>query len=158
MQQSLGRFVSPGAARTLAEVYNIISRAYVRRPGDEALTSLLSGVKKTLADARKGTRYEFLCFKPNKERSKDPKVGGTSTTGTRSGASTPTVAQAALGLGIPPVPSLSPASSAGRDSESVSGSMVSSGSRVQERPPRRRPAGAGSRAPDSVGRSSDTRL
>ena len=146
MQQSLGRFVSPGAGRTLAEVYTKISQAYVRRPGDEALTSLLESVKKTLSDTRRGTRYEFACFKSASSKEKKP--------GTRSGASTPTGARPtdqSGSLGIPPVPTLTPASSMGRDSESTSGSMAP---RSQERPPRRRPAAV----PATPSRSSDTRI
>ena len=154
MQQCLGRYVSPNAGRTLAEVYNIISRSYVRRPGDEALTSLLDSVKKTLSDTRKGTRYEFLCFRSNNKDKPKDKSGGIS------GASTPTGGQgSSLGPGIPPVPSLSPASSAGRDSDSLSGSMSVSGSRIGERPPRRRPAAVpGTRANESPARPSYNRL
>jgi exocyst complex component 2 len=152
MQQCLGQFVSPTAGRTLADVYNIISRSYVRRPGDEALTSLLDSVKKTLSDTRKGTRYEFLCFRPTAKDKPKEKSGG------MSGTTTPTGRQgSSLGPSIPPVPSLSLASSAGRDSDSVSGSM--SGSRMGERPPRRRPAAAaGARTNESPARSSDNRL
>ncbi|RDB30270.1 Exocyst complex component 2 [Hypsizygus marmoreus] len=66
MHQTLGRYVTPSAAKTLSDLYNKISQAYSRRPGDENLQSNLDGVKKTLADTRRATGIEFLCFRQTK--------------------------------------------------------------------------------------------
>lgn len=66
MHQTLGRYVTPSAAKTLSDLYNKISQAYSRRPGDENLQSHLDGVKKTLADTRRATGIEFLCFRQTK--------------------------------------------------------------------------------------------
>lgn len=63
MHQTLGRYVSPSAAKTLSELYNKISQAYARRPGDENLQANLDGVKKTLAETRRATGIDFLCFR-----------------------------------------------------------------------------------------------
>lgn len=71
MHQTLSRYVTPSAAKTLADLYNKISQAYTKRPGDENLQSNLDGVKKTLAETRRATGIEFLCFRQTKER-----VGG----------------------------------------------------------------------------------
>ena len=71
MHQTLSRFVTGSADKTLAELYTKISQAYAKRPGDENLQAHLDGVKKTLADARRATGIEFLCFRPTKDRSKD---------------------------------------------------------------------------------------
>ncbi|KAG6831153.1 hypothetical protein H0H87_006083 [Tephrocybe sp. NHM501043] len=69
MHQTLGRYVTPSAAKTLTTLYNKISQAYSRRPGDENLQSNLDGVKKILADTRRATGIEFLCFKQTKAAS-----------------------------------------------------------------------------------------
>ncbi|TDL24651.1 hypothetical protein BD410DRAFT_838154 [Rickenella mellea] len=69
MHQTLSRFVTPTAAKTLSEVYNKISKAYERRQGEESLQNLLDGVKKTWADTRRSTGIEFLCFRPTKDKS-----------------------------------------------------------------------------------------
>ncbi|KAG6848630.1 hypothetical protein H0H93_015368 [Arthromyces matolae] len=74
MHQTLGRYVTPAAAKTLSDLYNKISQAYSRRPGDENLQSNLDGVKKTLADTRRATGIEFLCFRQTKSSSS--RVGG----------------------------------------------------------------------------------
>jgi exocyst complex component 2 len=66
MHQTLGRYVTASAAKTLSDLYNKISQAYSRRPGDENLQSNLDGVKKTLADTRRATGIEFLCFRQTK--------------------------------------------------------------------------------------------
>lgn len=66
MHQTLARYVTPSAAKTLSDLYNKISQAYSRRPGDENLQSNLDGVKKTLADTRRATGIEFLCFRQTK--------------------------------------------------------------------------------------------
>ncbi|KAI0765335.1 exocyst complex component Sec5-domain-containing protein [Fomes fomentarius] len=71
MHQTLSRYVTPSADKTLSSLYTEISRAYAKRPGDENLQSHLDGVKKTLADARRATGIEFLCFRQTKDRSKD---------------------------------------------------------------------------------------
>lgn len=78
MHQTLGRYVTPAAAKTLSELYNRISQAYTRRPGDENLQANLDGVKKILAETRRATGIEFLCFRQTKTPS------STSTSGTRS--------------------------------------------------------------------------
>ncbi|KDR72595.1 hypothetical protein GALMADRAFT_252744 [Galerina marginata CBS 339.88] len=66
MHQTLGRYVTPAAAKTLSDLYNRISQAYARRPGDENLQANLDGVKKTLAETRRATGIEFLCFRQTK--------------------------------------------------------------------------------------------
>lgn len=68
--QTLMRFCTPAAAKTLTEIYETISRAYQRRPGHaEDLQQELDGVKKTLNDTRRATQIEFLCFKaPKKDK------------------------------------------------------------------------------------------
>lgn len=66
MHQTLGRYVTDSAAKTLSDLYNKISQAYARRPGDENLQNNLDGVKKTLAETRRATGIEFLCFRQNK--------------------------------------------------------------------------------------------
>ncbi|KAI9065588.1 hypothetical protein FKP32DRAFT_1610523 [Trametes sanguinea] len=68
MHQTLSRYVTPSADQTLSELYTKISHAYAKRPGDENLQAHLDGVKKTLADARRATGVEFLCFRQTKER------------------------------------------------------------------------------------------
>ena len=71
MHQTLARYVTRSADETLSELYTKISQAYAKRPGDENLQANRDGVKKTLADARRATGIEFLCFRPTKDRSKD---------------------------------------------------------------------------------------
>lgn len=68
MHQTLGRYAQPASA-TLEELYNRISQSYARRPGDESLQGNLDGVKKTLADTRRATGIEFLCFRQTKTSS-----------------------------------------------------------------------------------------
>ena len=79
MHQTLDRFVTPAAAKTLSEVYNKISQAYVRRPGDEALKDHLEGVKKTLAETRRSTGIDFLCFRVTKAKSSTSAKGSSGT-------------------------------------------------------------------------------
>lgn len=69
MHQTLGKHVTPTAAETLSSLYNKISQAYHRRPGDENFQANLDGVKKTLAETRRSTQREFLCFKQSKTSS-----------------------------------------------------------------------------------------
>ncbi|KAG1721393.1 exocyst complex component Sec5-domain-containing protein [Suillus paluster] len=69
MHQTLARYVSPPAAKTLSELYNKISQAYARRAGDENLQGNLDSVKRTLAESRRATGIEFMCFRVPKERS-----------------------------------------------------------------------------------------
>ena len=84
MHQTLSRYVTPSADKTLSNLYTEISRAYAKRPGDENLQAHLDGVKKTLADARRATGIEFLCFRQTKDRSKDKsKVAAAEAGGTR---------------------------------------------------------------------------
>jgi exocyst complex component 2 len=81
MHQTLGRYVSSNAAEILSELYNKISQAYARRPGDENLQSNLDGVKKILAETRRATGIEFLCFRQPKASSSSrsaPPTGGRS--------------------------------------------------------------------------------
>lgn len=76
LHQTVNRYVTPTAEKTLSDLYHKISQAYSRRPGDEDLQTHLDGVKKTLADTRRATGIEFLCFRQNKERNtKDGKDG-----------------------------------------------------------------------------------
>lgn len=69
MHQTLSRHVGPTADKTFTELYNKISQAYQRRPGDSSLQTSLDVVKKTLADTRRATGIEFLCFRQTKDRS-----------------------------------------------------------------------------------------
>lgn len=80
MHQTLSRYVTTSADQTLSEIYTKISQAYARRPGDENLQAHLDGVKKTLADTRRATARQFLCFKQTKERSKEAVATGGSGT------------------------------------------------------------------------------
>ncbi|KAG6861289.1 hypothetical protein C0995_001843 [Termitomyces sp. Mi166 len=84
MHQTLGRYVTPSAAKTLSDLYNKISQAYSRRPGDENLQSNLDGVKKTLADTRRATGIEFLCFRQTKSTSSRSAGSRTHKDGSRS--------------------------------------------------------------------------
>lgn len=68
MHQTLSRHVSPKADKTFTELYNKISQAYQRRPGDSSLQGSLDVVKKTLAETRRATGIEFLCFRQTKDR------------------------------------------------------------------------------------------
>lgn len=65
MHQTLGRYVTDLAGETLAETYTKISGAYTRQ-GDEDLQANLDHVKRILADTRRATGVEFLCFRPTK--------------------------------------------------------------------------------------------
>ncbi|KAH9941188.1 exocyst complex component Sec5-domain-containing protein [Epithele typhae] len=76
MHQTLSRYVTTSADKTLSELYTKISQAYAKRPGDENLQSHLDGVKRTLADARRATGIEFLCFRQTKDRSKEKSRDG----------------------------------------------------------------------------------
>ncbi|KAH7882412.1 exocyst complex component Sec5-domain-containing protein [Phlebopus sp. FC_14] len=69
MHQTLARYVSPSAAKTLSELYNKISMAYARRSGDGNLQECLDSVKKTLAESRRATGIEFMCFRQSKDKS-----------------------------------------------------------------------------------------
>ncbi|TCD67800.1 hypothetical protein EIP91_011928 [Steccherinum ochraceum] len=69
MHQTLSRYVTSSAAKTLSDLYNKISQAYARKPGDENLQMHLDGVKKTLAETRRATGIEFLCFRQTKSKS-----------------------------------------------------------------------------------------
>jgi exocyst complex component 2 len=75
MHQTLTRYVTTSAAETLSDLYNKISKAYARRPGDENLQSNLDGVKKILADTRRATGIEFLCFRQNKDKAASNRTG-----------------------------------------------------------------------------------
>ncbi|KAG8216446.1 exocyst complex component Sec5-domain-containing protein [Butyriboletus roseoflavus] len=68
MHQTLARYVSPAATKTLSELYNKISMAYARRPGDENLQRHLDNVKRILAESRRATSIEFMCFRQAKEK------------------------------------------------------------------------------------------
>lgn len=78
MHQTLSRHVGPTADKTFTELYNKISQAYQRRPGDSNLQACLDVVKKTLADARRATGIEFLCFRQTKDRSNKAPTAETS--------------------------------------------------------------------------------
>ncbi|KAL4267857.1 Exocyst complex component SEC5 [Pleurotus pulmonarius] len=64
------RFGMGGMLRATLEIefmHQTLTRyAYARRAGDENLQSNLDGVKKTLADSRRATGIEFLCFRQTK--------------------------------------------------------------------------------------------
>ncbi|KAJ7237307.1 exocyst complex component sec5 [Mycena haematopus] len=76
IHQTLGRYVSPAAAKQLGELYTNISKAYAKRPGDEGLQRSLDGVKKTLAETKKATGIEFLCFRATKSGGGDKEKNG----------------------------------------------------------------------------------
>ncbi|KAF8553802.1 hypothetical protein OG21DRAFT_1603880 [Imleria badia] len=78
MHQTLARYVSPAATKTLSELYNKISMAYARRPGDENLQGHLDNVKKTLAESRRATSIEFMCFRQPKEKGASKATSGKS--------------------------------------------------------------------------------
>lgn len=81
MHQMLGRYVTQPATETLSELYNTISQAYARRPTDDSLQTSLDGVKRILADTRRATGVEFLCFRQTKPpTSSRSKAGGSSST------------------------------------------------------------------------------
>ncbi|KAG6333020.1 hypothetical protein ID866_6073 [Astraeus odoratus] len=69
MHQTLSRYVSQSASKTLSELYNKISQAYARRPSDDNLQGHLDSVKKTLAESRRATGIEFMCFRQSKSKS-----------------------------------------------------------------------------------------
>ncbi len=115
MHQTLSRYVTATAARTLSDVYNKISQAYQRRSGDESLQNHLDNVKRTLAETRRATGIEFLCFRPNSSKTQDKE---------RSTA-------------IRPARSLTPSNKDGHDS-SESASLASTTGRPREKDPRRR--------------------
>ncbi|KAH9923300.1 exocyst complex component Sec5-domain-containing protein [Amylocystis lapponica] len=71
LHQTLSRYVTSSADQTLSDLYTKISQAYARRNGDENLQAHLDGVKRTLAETRRATGIEFLCFRQTKERTKD---------------------------------------------------------------------------------------
>ena len=71
MHQTLSRYITKSAEKTLSELYTKISQAYAKRPGDENLQAHLEGVKRTLSDARRATGIEFLCFKQSKSKDRD---------------------------------------------------------------------------------------
>lgn len=83
MHQTLGKYTS-AANPTLEELYNKISQSYARRPGDENLQSNLDGVKKTLADTRRATGIEFLCFRQSKTTTRTGTTARREKTGARS--------------------------------------------------------------------------
>ncbi|KAI9568121.1 exocyst complex component Sec5-domain-containing protein [Boletus coccyginus] len=91
MHQTLARYVSPAATKTLSELYNKISMAYARRPGDENLQGHLDNVKKILAESRRATSIEFMCFRQPKEKNSSKATSGKSRSkgesGSRSAAS-----------------------------------------------------------------------
>jgi exocyst complex component 2 len=85
MHQTLGKHVTPAAAETLSNLYNKISQAYHRRPGDENFQANLDGVKKTLSETRRATQREFLCFKQSKKSSSSGSRGNSSGSSSRAG-------------------------------------------------------------------------
>ncbi|KAJ7775533.1 exocyst complex component sec5 [Mycena metata] len=66
IQQALGRYVSPSAARQLQDLYSATLKAYVQRPSDEELRRSLNAVETVLEDMSRATQLEFLCFQSNK--------------------------------------------------------------------------------------------
>jgi len=80
MHQTLQQYVTPTAANTFTEIYTTISDSYERRSDNaqQNLQAQLDGVKKTLAEARRATAINFVCFRkersktdPDKERTRD---------------------------------------------------------------------------------------
>ena len=91
MHQTLSRYVTPSAADTLSKLYNKISQAYTRKSGDENLQMHLDGVKKTLAETRRATGIEFLCFRQSKAKSNSTgaaSAGGVGGSGSTNGSRT----------------------------------------------------------------------
>ena len=86
MHQTLARYVTPSAAKTLSELYNKISQAYARRPTDDNLQGHLDSVKKTLAESRRATGIEFMCFRQSKGKSGSKAPGKARTKGSESRA------------------------------------------------------------------------
>jgi len=76
MHQTLGKHVTSNATEKLSNLYNKISQAYHRRPGDENFQVNLDGVKRTLAETRRSTQREFLCFKQSKSTNRGNIPGG----------------------------------------------------------------------------------
>jgi len=85
MHQALSRYVTPAAAKSLSDLYNRISKAYVRGSdssdptpgsgsGGDNLQANLDDVKKILLETRKATTIDFLCFKINKSGSGSSKA------------------------------------------------------------------------------------
>jgi exocyst complex component 2 len=75
LHQTLSQYVTPKSEATLKQIYETISRKYVRGSGAagtaeaEALQRELESVKRTLVSSRKATALEFLCFRrPREER------------------------------------------------------------------------------------------
>jgi exocyst complex component 2 len=112
LQQTLARYLSRKAEAALADLYKHISTAYVRKDKDESLQTHLDGVKKTLAEARRATGVEFLCFRtdkaPGSSSSKDQADGhsqrhtdGPSTPRKREGGSSRTAGTGASGTRTP---------------------------------------------------------
>ena len=81
MHQTLGKHVTSNATEKLSSLYNKISQAYHRRPGDENFQVNLDGVKRTLAETRRSTQREFLCFKQSKSSSNRSNTPGSSRSG-----------------------------------------------------------------------------
>ncbi|KAI5992863.1 hypothetical protein EDC04DRAFT_2910949 [Pisolithus marmoratus] len=78
MHQTLARYVSPLAAKTLSELYTKISQAYARRLTDDNLQGNLDSVKKILAESRRATGIEFMCFRQPKSKGNSKFTGGKS--------------------------------------------------------------------------------
>ncbi|KAI0776491.1 exocyst complex component Sec5-domain-containing protein [Irpex lacteus] len=71
LHQTLARYVKPSAAKTLSELYNRISKAYdPPKDNTEDIQTHLDSVKRTLAETRRATGIEFLCFRQTKPRDK----------------------------------------------------------------------------------------
>ena len=142
--QTASRYVTETAEKRLAEVYTKISQAYVRRPGDD-MKSQLEGVKKTLAETRRATQLEFLCFKKEKDRSASSRP----TMGTGRPPPTP------VSTTNPPLPDVSLSGRRdGRDSERL---RDDGRGEVRERDRRRRPLPQSPRV-DTTPSSSDNRF
>ncbi|KAH6909641.1 exocyst complex component Sec5-domain-containing protein [Coprinopsis sp. MPI-PUGE-AT-0042] len=77
VHQTLGRYVTDFAAKTLSETYMKISGAYAKGQGDDDLQANLDHVKRILSETRRATGVEFLCFRPTK-------APGSSSTSSRS--------------------------------------------------------------------------
>ncbi|KAI0340406.1 hypothetical protein BDW22DRAFT_1360370 [Trametopsis cervina] len=69
LHQTLSRYVKPTASKTLSELYNRISKTYEPPKNNaEDIQTHLDSVKKILAEARRATGIEFLCFRQTKHR------------------------------------------------------------------------------------------
>jgi exocyst complex component 2 len=84
--REVGRYVTKAADGAFAELYEKISKAYQRRSEEEQLGVHLENVKRILAEARRATAVEFMCFR---EARPAPRERVASAAKTKAAAGTP---------------------------------------------------------------------